>query len=85
MRWKNARHQALQKRLDSNMHKWILEGIECWDQKRAMEGKQKDSSDADLVYEHLTKRAVHDGGKLPSQIPVIRKMRYSYSLPPAQS
>lgn len=81
MRWKNARHQALQKRLDSNMHKWILEGIECWDQKRAMEGKQKDSSDADLVYEHLTKRAVHDGGKLPSQIPVIRKMRYSYSLP----
>lgn len=79
LRWKNVRHKALQKRLDANMHKWILEAIECWDQ-RAMT-KPKESSEADLIFEYLTKRAVHDGGKLPSQIPVIRKMRYSYSLP----
>jgi len=80
LRWKNVRHKALQKRLDANMHKWILEGIESWDQ-RAVDTRPKESSEADLIFEYLTKRAVHDGGKLPSQIPVIRKMRYSYSLP----
>ncbi|CAK9004282.1 unnamed protein product [Durusdinium trenchii] len=80
LRWKNVRHKALQKRLDANMHKWILEGIEGWDQ-RAMDARPKESSEADLVFEYLTKRAVHGEGKLPSQIPVIRKMRYSYSMP----
>ena len=29
--------------------------------------------EADLIFEYLTKRAVHDGGKLPSQIPVTGK------------
>ncbi|CAJ1455326.1 unnamed protein product [Effrenium voratum] len=80
LRWKNVRHKALQKRLDTNMHKWILEGIEGWDQKAAAKPKEN-LLEADVIFEYLTKRAVHDNGKLPTQIPVIRKMRYSYSLP----
>lgn len=83
LRWQNTRHQVLQKRLDSEMPKWIMEAIADWDAKRAMSlAKEKDVSNEDLVYDYLTKRAAHiDSGKLPTEIPVFRTMHASYSLP----
>eukprot|EP00411_Alexandrium_monilatum_P031960 CAMPEP_0175338962 /NCGR_PEP_ID=MMETSP0095-20121207/5097_1 /TAXON_ID=311494 /ORGANISM="Alexandrium monilatum, Strain CCMP3105" /LENGTH=343 /DNA_ID=CAMNT_0016636365 /DNA_START=15 /DNA_END=1046 /DNA_ORIENTATION=+ len=83
LRWQSARHQLLQKQLDKSMQGWILEAIESWDQKKAMEGKaDKDISDTDLIFDFLTKRAAHiDSGKLPSEIPMFRTLHSSYSLP----
>lgn len=82
LRWQNARRQALQKRLDDKMGGWILEGIENWDQRKATEAKPKEVNETDLVFDYLTKRAAHiDHGKLPSQIPIIKTLRASYSLP----
>jgi len=82
LRWQNARHQALQQRLDAKMGKWILEGIETWDQRKAAESKPKEVNETDLIFDYLTKRAAHiDSGKLPSEIPVFKTLRASYSLP----
>jgi len=82
LRWQNMRHQVLQKRLDKEMTQWILEGIQFWDQKKAMENQEKDISDTDLIFEYLTKRAAHiDTGKLPTEIPMFRTLHASYSLP----
>jgi hypothetical protein len=82
LRWQNARHQALQKRLNSQMPKWVLEAIDDWDQKKVLEKRENEISDTDLIFEYLTKRAAHiDSGKLPSEIPVIKTMYPSYSLP----
>merc|ERR1712217_387665 len=83
LRWQNTRHQALQKRLDSSMGNWIVEAIEDWDQKKVIEGsREKEINENDLIYEYLTKRAAHiDSGKLPAEIPIIRTMYPSYSLP----
>merc|ERR1711862_492456 len=73
LRWQNARHQLLQKQLDANMSKWIMEAIVSWDQKKANENKAKEVSDTDLVFEYLTKRAAHiDSGKLPTEIPIFK-------------
>jgi len=82
LRWQNARHQALQQRLDAKMGKWILEGIETWDQRKAAGSKPEEVNETDLIFDYLTKRAAHiDSGKLPSQIPVFKTLRASYSLP----
>lgn len=82
LRWQNARRQALQKRLDDKMGGWVLEGIESWDQRKATEAKPKEVNETDLIFDYLTKRAAHiDHGKLPSQIPIIKTLRASYSLP----
>uniref|UniRef100_A0A7S2HTP0 Uncharacterized protein n=1 Tax=Zooxanthella nutricula TaxID=1333877 RepID=A0A7S2HTP0_9DINO len=82
LRWQNMRQKALQQRLDAEMMGWIVEAIECWDQKKAMENQEKELSDTDLIFEYLTKRAAHiDTGKLPLEIPVFKTMHASYSLP----
>mmetsp|Transcript_85478 Transcript_85478/g.250204 ORF Transcript_85478/g.250204 Transcript_85478/m.250204 type:complete len:266 (+) Transcript_85478:101-898(+) len=83
LRWQSARHQHLQKELDKSMPSWILEAMECWDQKKAMEEKaEKEISDTDLIFDFLTKRAAHiDSGKLPTEIPVFKTLHASYSLP----
>eukprot|EP00933_Yihiella_yeosuensis_P080877 TRINITY_DN9438_c3_g1_i1.p1 TRINITY_DN9438_c3_g1~~TRINITY_DN9438_c3_g1_i1.p1 ORF type:complete len:385 (-),score=95.93 TRINITY_DN9438_c3_g1_i1:103-1257(-) len=82
LRWQNARQQALQKRLDAKMAKWILEAIETWDQQKVTEKKEKEVSETDLIFDYLTKRAAHiDSGKLPSNIPIFKSFKASYSVP----
>lgn len=85
LRWQNARQQALQRRLDANMASWTLKGLESWEQRpQAAEApkSRRDVSEADLIFDYLTKRAAHiDSGKLPSQIPVFKTLRTSYSMP----
>jgi len=79
---KRARYLLLQKRLDASMPKWILEAIKSWDQRKVIEKKQKLTSDTDLIFEYLTKRAAHiDSGKFPSEIPIFKPLHASYSLP----
>ncbi|CAE8626029.1 unnamed protein product [Polarella glacialis] len=82
LRWQNARHQALQQRIDAKMSKWIVEAIETWDQRKAAESRPKEVNETDLIFDYLTKRASHiDSGKLPSKIPVFKTLHSSYSLP----
>lgn len=82
LRWQNERRQILQKRLEADMSKWIVEGVDSWDQKKAMEGKEKEVGEADLIFEYLTKRGAKiDTGKLPAEIPVFKALHASYSLP----
>lgn len=77
-----ARYLILQKRLDANMPKWIFEAIKTWDQRKALEKKKRVTSDSDLIFEYLTKRAAHiDSGKFPSEIPIFKTLHASYSLP----
>merc|ERR1712060_527906 len=77
-----ARYLLLQKRLDTSMPKWILEAIKSWDQRKVIEKKQKLTSDTDLIFDYLTKRAAHiDSGKFPSEIPIFKPLHASYSLP----
>lgn len=85
VRWQHARQQVLQKRLEAAMSGWIMEAVESWNEKQAVEGveeKPKDISEVDLVFDYLTKRAAHiDLVKLPSQLPVFKTLHSSYSLP----
>lgn len=82
VRWQGTRHQALQKRLDQGMPKWIIEAVEDWDSKKALETRKEKVSQEDQVFDYLTKRAAHiDSEKQPAEIPVFKTLHASYSLP----
>lgn len=84
LRWQSARHQVLQGRLAADMSKWVKEAIVSWDPKKVLsEGKEREPSETDLIFEYLTKRAAHiDSGKLPTEIPLFPTLYSSSSLPP---
>merc|ERR1719183_2617254 len=82
LRWQNLRRIVLQKRLDSEMPLWILEGVRSWDQKGSMKAREEEVSETDLVFDYLTKRAAHiNSSKLASEIPIFKTLHASYSLP----
>jgi len=82
LRWEHVRRATLQRRLDNEMMGWILEAIEAWDHKKALERQAAEISETDLVFDYLTKRAAHiDSGKLPTELPIFKTLHASYSLP----
>jgi len=84
LRWENARRQELGRRVKGNMANWILEAIEGWDEKKAMQGRLEEEAgdDSQVMQEYVTKRAAHiDTGKLPTEIPIFKTLHSSYSLP----
>mmetsp|Transcript_70053 Transcript_70053/g.130951 ORF Transcript_70053/g.130951 Transcript_70053/m.130951 type:complete len:407 (+) Transcript_70053:26-1246(+) len=82
LRWEHIRRATLQRRLDNEMMGWILEAIEAWDHKKALERQAAEISETDLVFDYLTKRAAHiDSGKLPTELPIFKTLHASYSLP----
>lgn len=82
LRWQNSRRLALQKRLDTDMPFWMLEAVKTWDQKSAMQAREEEVSEQDLVFDYLTKRAAHiNTSKLASEIPIFKTLHSSYSLP----
>jgi len=83
LRWQNARRKELGRRMKGNMVNWILDAIEGWDERKAMEGQVEETGDdSQVIQEYVTKRAAHiDSGKLPTEIPIFKTLRSSYSLP----
>lgn len=94
LRWQNARHQALQQSLDRNMKIWMLEAIQGWEPQGASEEASDEAppqqpaeplpeaKETDRIYALLTKRAAQfDNLRLPSEIPRVKTIRPSYSLP----
>lgn len=82
VRWQNSRRLALQKRLDTEMPLWMLEAVKTWNQKSAMQAREDEVSEQDLVFDYLTKRAAHiNTSKLATEIPIFKTLHSSYSLP----
>jgi len=82
LRWQNSRRIVLQKRLDAETPFWMLEAVQSWDQKTAMQAREDEVSEQDLVYDYLTKRAAHiNTNKLATEIPLFKTLHSSYSLP----
>jgi hypothetical protein len=82
VRWQNSRRLALQKRLDTEMPFWMLEAVKTWNQQSAMQAREDDVSEQDLVFDYLTKRAAHiNTSKLATEIPIFKTLHSSYSLP----
>lgn len=82
LRWQNTRRATLQKELDDRMPLWVWEAVQSWDQRGAMEAREAEVSETDLIFDYLTKRAAHiNTSKLATEIPVVKAMHASYMMP----
>eukprot|EP00927_Polykrikos_kofoidii_P021207 TRINITY_DN20148_c0_g2_i1.p1 TRINITY_DN20148_c0_g2~~TRINITY_DN20148_c0_g2_i1.p1 ORF type:complete len:364 (+),score=59.21 TRINITY_DN20148_c0_g2_i1:277-1368(+) len=82
LRWQGQRRATIQRSLDAEMPRWMWEAVQTWTPPAKVSSREAEVSDADLIFDYLSKRAAHiDADKLPTEIPVFKPLAASYSSP----